>query len=179
MGRKIDLRRLNDCRFAEFKARYGATLVTGFGSLYGLPVGVVANNGEACALACRRQRLMSKALPPANACCGCSPVPSGGVLSLAADLPTSCYGSLSCSLCEVQRLIDGCTPFFPSAAAGILFSESALKGAHFVQLCAQRRVPLLFLQVPPFLPRCQPFGAAPCRRCDGCRAVRSQRLPAD
>lgn len=29
---------------------------------------------------------------------------------------------------------------------GILFSESALKGAHFIELCAQRRVPLIFLQ---------------------------------
>ena len=29
---------------------------------------------------------------------------------------------------------------------GVLFSESALKGAHFIQLCDQRRVPLLFLQ---------------------------------
>ncbi|CUS08371.1 unnamed protein product [Tuber aestivum] len=29
---------------------------------------------------------------------------------------------------------------------GILFSESALKGAHFIQMCAKRRVPLLFLQ---------------------------------
>jgi len=29
---------------------------------------------------------------------------------------------------------------------GILFSASALKGAHFVQLCAQRRIPLVFLQ---------------------------------
>ena len=29
---------------------------------------------------------------------------------------------------------------------GILFSESALKGAHFVQLCNQRGVPLVFLQ---------------------------------
>ncbi|HXF64613.1 MAG TPA: carboxyl transferase domain-containing protein [Caldilineaceae bacterium] len=29
---------------------------------------------------------------------------------------------------------------------GILFSESALKGAHFIQLCTQRRTPLLFLQ---------------------------------
>jgi 3-methylcrotonyl-CoA carboxylase beta subunit len=29
---------------------------------------------------------------------------------------------------------------------GVLFSESALKGAHFVQLCTQRRIPLLFLQ---------------------------------
>lgn len=29
---------------------------------------------------------------------------------------------------------------------GVLFSESALKGAHFVQLCSQRRIPLIFLQ---------------------------------
>jgi len=29
---------------------------------------------------------------------------------------------------------------------GILFSESALKGAHFIQLACQRRIPLLFLQ---------------------------------
>jgi 3-methylcrotonyl-CoA carboxylase beta subunit len=29
---------------------------------------------------------------------------------------------------------------------GILFSESALKGAHFIELCNQRRIPLLFLQ---------------------------------
>ena len=29
---------------------------------------------------------------------------------------------------------------------GILFSESALKGAHFVELCGQRNIPLLFLQ---------------------------------
>lgn len=29
---------------------------------------------------------------------------------------------------------------------GILFSEAALKGAHFIELCAQRKIPLLFLQ---------------------------------
>lgn len=29
---------------------------------------------------------------------------------------------------------------------GVLLSESALKGAHFVELCCQRRIPLLFLQ---------------------------------
>jgi acetyl-CoA carboxylase carboxyltransferase component len=29
---------------------------------------------------------------------------------------------------------------------GILFSESALKGAHFIELCAKRKVPLVFLQ---------------------------------
>ncbi|MEO8677265.1 MAG: carboxyl transferase domain-containing protein, partial [Casimicrobiaceae bacterium] len=59
--------------FDEFKARYGATLVTGFARIWGYPVGIVANNG-------------------------------------------------------------------------ILFSESAQKGAHFIELCAQRRVPLVFLQ---------------------------------
>jgi 3-methylcrotonyl-CoA carboxylase beta subunit len=57
----------------EFKALYGATLVTGFAHIGGIPVGVVANDG-------------------------------------------------------------------------ILFSESALKGAHFIELCCQRRIPLLFLQ---------------------------------
>ncbi|XOV77724.1 MAG: carboxyl transferase domain-containing protein [Aestuariibacter sp.] len=29
---------------------------------------------------------------------------------------------------------------------GILFSDSALKGAHFIELCAQRKIPLVFLQ---------------------------------
>ena len=29
---------------------------------------------------------------------------------------------------------------------GIIFSEAALKGAHFIELCAQRNIPLVFLQ---------------------------------
>ncbi|QRN80254.1 MAG: methylcrotonoyl-CoA carboxylase [Nocardiopsis sp. BM-2018] len=29
---------------------------------------------------------------------------------------------------------------------GVLFSESATKGAHFIELCSQRRIPLVFLQ---------------------------------
>jgi acetyl-CoA carboxylase carboxyltransferase component len=29
---------------------------------------------------------------------------------------------------------------------GILFSESSLKGAHFIELCTERKIPLLFLQ---------------------------------
>jgi 3-methylcrotonyl-CoA carboxylase beta subunit len=29
---------------------------------------------------------------------------------------------------------------------GVLFSESALKGAHFIELCCQRKIPLIFLQ---------------------------------
>lgn len=32
------------------------------------------------------------------------------------------------------------------ASNGVLFSESALKGTHFVELCSQRKIPLVFLQ---------------------------------
>jgi acetyl-CoA carboxylase carboxyltransferase component len=71
--REVLARLLDGSRFHEFKARYGDTLVCGFGRVQGLPVAVLANNG-------------------------------------------------------------------------VLFSESALKGAHFVQLACQRRIPLLFLQ---------------------------------
>ncbi len=71
--REIIARIVDDSEFTEFKARYGTTLVCGFASIHGYPVGIVANNG-------------------------------------------------------------------------ILFSESALKGAHFIQLCNQRNIPLVFLQ---------------------------------
>jgi 3-methylcrotonyl-CoA carboxylase beta subunit len=70
---KVLARVLDGSRFQEFKELYGKTLITGFGNLYGYPVGIVANNG-------------------------------------------------------------------------VLFSESAQKGAHFVQLCSQRNIPILFLQ---------------------------------
>ncbi|CEM07578.1 unnamed protein product [Vitrella brassicaformis CCMP3155] len=71
--RPVLSRLLDGSRLAEFKARYGTTLVTGFGHLYGVPVGVLANNG-------------------------------------------------------------------------VLFSEAALKGAHFIELCAKRQIPILFIQ---------------------------------
>jgi len=29
---------------------------------------------------------------------------------------------------------------------GVLFSESALKGTHFIELCCKRKIPLIFLQ---------------------------------
>ncbi len=41
--------------------------------------------------------------------------------------------------------IMGC-PVGIVANNGVLFSESAQKGAHFVELCSQRRIPLIFLQ---------------------------------
>jgi 3-methylcrotonyl-CoA carboxylase beta subunit len=71
--REVIARLVDGSRFDEFKALYGTTLVTGFARLWGMPVGIIGNNG-------------------------------------------------------------------------ILFSESALKGAHFIELCCQRRIPLLFLQ---------------------------------
>jgi 3-methylcrotonyl-CoA carboxylase beta subunit len=71
--REVIARIVDGSKFAEFKARYGTTLVTGFAHIHGHPVGIVGNNG-------------------------------------------------------------------------ILFSESALKGAHFIELCDQRRIPLVFLQ---------------------------------
>jgi 3-methylcrotonyl-CoA carboxylase beta subunit len=71
--REVIARIVDGSEFDEFKARYGATLVTGFAHIEGMPVGIVANNG-------------------------------------------------------------------------ILFAESANKGAHFIELCCQRKIPLVFLQ---------------------------------
>jgi acetyl-CoA carboxylase carboxyltransferase component len=52
------------------------------------------------------------------------------------------YGSTL--VCGFARLMG--FPVGIVANNGILFSESALKGAHFIELCAQRKVPLVFLQ---------------------------------
>ncbi len=43
--REVIARIADGSRFDEFKARFGSTLVTGFASLYGMPVGIIANNG--------------------------------------------------------------------------------------------------------------------------------------
>ena len=52
------------------------------------------------------------------------------------------YGAtLVCGFARIMGLPVGIV-----ANNGILFSESALKGTHFVELCTQRRIPLLFLQ---------------------------------
>ena len=52
------------------------------------------------------------------------------------------YGStLVCGFARIEGLQVGIL-----ANNGILFSESALKGAHFIELCCQRKIPLLFLQ---------------------------------
>ncbi|HEY1825491.1 MAG TPA: carboxyl transferase domain-containing protein [Acidimicrobiales bacterium] len=43
--RDVLARVLDGSRFEEFKARYGATLVCGWASIHGYPVGILANNG--------------------------------------------------------------------------------------------------------------------------------------
>ncbi|ORY60613.1 carboxyl transferase [Pseudomassariella vexata] len=70
---EVIARIVDGSHFSEFKRDYGTTLVTGFGSIYGHRVGIVANNG-------------------------------------------------------------------------ILFGTSAQKGSHFIELCSQRGIPLVFLQ---------------------------------
>ena len=52
------------------------------------------------------------------------------------------YGAtLVCGFAHIEGM-----PVGVIANNGILFSESALKGAHFIELCAQRGIPLVFLQ---------------------------------
>ncbi|MEN9376265.1 MAG: hypothetical protein RL710_1422 [Pseudomonadota bacterium] len=52
------------------------------------------------------------------------------------------YGAtLVCGFAHIEGM-----PVGIIANNGILFSESALKGAHFIELCCQRKIPLVFLQ---------------------------------
>lgn len=52
------------------------------------------------------------------------------------------YGTtLVCGFAHIEGMQVGIL-----ANNGILFSESAVKGAHFIELCCQRKIPLLFLQ---------------------------------
>ena len=52
------------------------------------------------------------------------------------------YGTtLVCGFAHIEGMPVGIV-----ANNGILFSESAQKGAHFIELCCQRKVPLIFLQ---------------------------------
>jgi 3-methylcrotonyl-CoA carboxylase beta subunit len=52
------------------------------------------------------------------------------------------YGTtLVCGFARIEGM-----PVGIIANNGILFSESALKGAHFIELCCQRKIPLVFLQ---------------------------------
>lgn len=52
---------------------------------------------------------------------------------------------------STQTLVTGFARIFGQPVGiignnGILFNESALKGAHFIEICTQRNIPLVFLQ---------------------------------
>lgn len=90
-----------------------------------------------------KQRCAGAAALPVHACCSLharsgtssvAPCNSATGARLAACRPPECTLSMRCE---------------PPPPAGILFSEAALKGAHFVQLCSQRHIPLIFLQARP------------------------------
>ncbi|MEM6760510.1 MAG: carboxyl transferase domain-containing protein [Pseudomonadota bacterium] len=49
--------------------------------------------------------------------------------------------TLVCGFAHIQGILVGLI-----ANNGVLFSEAAQKGAHFIELCSQRRIPLIFLQ---------------------------------
>ena len=49
--------------------------------------------------------------------------------------------TLVCGFAHIQGILTGII-----ANNGVLFSEAAQKGAHFIELCSQRRVPLVFMQ---------------------------------
>ena len=49
--------------------------------------------------------------------------------------------SLICGFAHIHGMLVGIL-----ANNGVLFSDSAVKGAHFIELCSQRRIPLVFLQ---------------------------------
>ena len=57
---------------------------------------------------------------------------------------------------------------------GVLFSESALKGAHFIELCAQRQIPLIFLHnITGFMVGSKAEAGAPKLQRSGCRCCSS------
>ncbi|HXG40464.1 MAG TPA: carboxyl transferase domain-containing protein [Candidatus Limnocylindrales bacterium] len=96
-----------------------------------------------------------------------SPTGANGVAHLYAAIPTDLRRPLPVRE-VIARLVDGSRfhefkplygetlvcgfahlegyPVGIVANDGILFSQSALKGTHFIELCAQRRIPLVFLQ---------------------------------
>ena len=49
--------------------------------------------------------------------------------------------TLVCGFARIKGMITGII-----GNNGVLFSESAQKGAHFIELCCQRRIPIIFLQ---------------------------------
>ena len=63
--REVIARIVDGSRFDEFKARFGTTLVTGFAKLYGMPVGIIANNGILFSESAQKARILLNCVPSA------------------------------------------------------------------------------------------------------------------
>ncbi len=75
--REVIARLVDDSELAEWKSRYGRTLVTGFARLWGIPVGIIANNGILFSESAPERCALHRALLPA---------------AHAADIPAEHYG---------------------------------------------------------------------------------------
>jgi acetyl-CoA carboxylase carboxyltransferase component len=129
-ARAILARVLDGSRFDEFKLRYGATLVAGFGRLYGAPVAVLANNGCVGRWLGGSGSWFDLDRPPGNKYS----------INIDNDIETN-PRKLKTNPPPTNRPTHP-----PTRPPRPLTSEAALKGAHLVELAAQRRAPLLFLQ---------------------------------
>jgi 3-methylcrotonyl-CoA carboxylase beta subunit len=150
--REVILRLVDGGEFDEFKALYGTTLVCAFAHLYGYPVGIVANLNRVkhnpLAVAEPREPLYDPeeiyGIVPRDLK---TPYDSREVIARLVDASEfdefkALYGTTL--VCGFARILG--YPVGILANNGILFSDSALKGAHFIELCCQRGVPLVFLQ---------------------------------
>ena len=124
------------------------------------------NDLHALALARQAVSHLNKSKPPASADCA-SIAPKFAAEELYGVIPTDTHKPYDVREI-IARIVDGSEfhefkPRFGTtlvtgfahiegmavgviANNGILFSESALKGAHFIELCCQRKTPLIFLQ---------------------------------
>ena len=75
--REVIARVVDGSRFEEFKVRYGATIVCGWASIHGFPVGILGNNGVLFPNPRRRLRSSSSsATRSMSPCCSCTTSPA-------------------------------------------------------------------------------------------------------
>lgn len=73
------------------------------------------------------------------------------IVSIFSDLTASIVSLIGLFPPYEQTLVTGFARIFGQPVGiignnGVLFNESAVKGAHFIELCTQRNIPLIFLQ---------------------------------
>ncbi|XP_048169228.1 biotin-dependent 3-methylcrotonyl-coenzyme A carboxylase beta1 subunit-like isoform X2 [Corvus hawaiiensis] len=132
---KLILSRLVDgSRLQEFKAAYGTTLVTGFGHVEGY--GWEQSPSKWMGMHFSTAFVSSAGFTPFQSSLGFKRE-NHGIVKVGKDLSDH-ESNCPCLFC---RHLVGIV-----ANNGELAHDAALKGSHFVQLCGQRGIPILFLQ---------------------------------